>query len=68
MPAFAPKPIAALEPFTRELCNELLDELEGKTAFDAAVDYAQHIPVGVIVKMLGFPAEDADIFRRFIKI
>ena len=55
LPAFAPKPIAALEPFTRELCNELLDALEGKDAFDAAVDYAQHIPVGVIVKMLGFP-------------
>ena len=30
---------------------------------DAAVDYAQHIPVRVIAKMLGFPQEDADIFR-----
>ena len=30
LPAFAPKPIAALEPFTRELCNELLDATRGQ--------------------------------------
>jgi cytochrome P450 len=35
---------------------------------DAAVDYAQHIPLRVIVKMLGFPQEDADVFRRFIRM
>ena len=40
--------------------------LAGRHEFDAAVDYAQHIPLRVIVKMLGFPQEDADIFRRFI--
>lgn len=68
LPAFAPKPIAALEPFTRELCRELLDALAGRNEFDAAVDYARHIPVRVIVKMLGFPQEDADIFRRFIHL
>jgi cytochrome P450 len=66
LPAFAPKPIAALEPFTRDLCRELLDAQAGRNEFDAAVDYARHIPVRVIVKMLGFPQEDADIFRRFI--
>jgi cytochrome P450 len=68
LPAFAPKPIAALEPFTRELCDELLDAMAGKDVADAAVDYAQHIPLRVIVKMLGFPQEDADIFRRFIRM
>jgi cytochrome P450 len=68
LPAFAPKAIAALEPFTRELCNELLDATTGKTTFDAALDYAQNIPVRVIVKMLGFPVEDADIFRKFIRL
>ena len=68
LPAFSPKAIAALEPFTRELCNELLDATEGKPTFDAALEYAQHIPVRVIVKMLGFPVEDADIFRRFIRM
>ncbi len=66
LPAFAPKPIAALEPFTRQLCRELLDATAGASTFDAALEYTQHIPVRVIVQMLGFPQEDADIFRRFI--
>ncbi|HMC40661.1 MAG TPA: cytochrome P450 [Acidimicrobiales bacterium] len=66
LPAFAPKPIEALEPFTRALCRELLDATTGQTEFDAAVEYTRHIPVRVIVQMLGFPQEDADIFRKFI--
>ena len=64
LPAFGPKAVAEYEQFTRELCRELLDATAGKDEIDAAVDYAQHIPVRVIVKMLGFPQEDADIFRR----
>ncbi|HEX2382258.1 MAG TPA: cytochrome P450 [Acidimicrobiales bacterium] len=68
LPAFAPKPIAALEPFTRTLCRELLDATAGQSVVDAAVDYARHIPLRVIVRMLGFPQEDADIFRRFIRM
>jgi cytochrome P450 len=67
LPAFAPKPIAALEPFTRDLCRELLDATAGKSEFDAAVEYARHIPLRVIIGMLGFPQEDADIFRHFIQ-
>jgi cytochrome P450 len=68
LPAFSPKRIAALEPFTRELCVELLDATAGRDEIDAAVDYAQHIPLRVIVRMLGFPQEDADVFRRFIRM
>jgi cytochrome P450 len=68
LPAFSPKAIAALEPFTRELCRELLDATAGQDIVDAAVDYAQHIPLRVIVRMLGFPQEDADVFRQFIRM
>ncbi len=68
LPAFSPKPIAALEPFTRELCRQLLDGMAGRDVVDAATDYAQHIPLRVIVRMLGFPQEDADLFRRFIRM
>jgi cytochrome P450 len=68
LPAFSAKRIAQLEPFTRALCEELLDAVAGKTELDAAVDYAQHIPLRVIVRMLGFPQEDAEIFRRFIRM
>jgi cytochrome P450 len=68
LPAFGPKKIAEYEPYTRALCNELLDGVAGKTQFDAAVDYAQDIPLRVIAKMLGFPEGDADMFRRFIRM
>lgn len=68
LPAFSAKRIATLEPFTRQLCAELLAAVATKTEFDAAVEYAQHIPLQVIVRMLGFPQEDADIFRRFIRM
>lgn len=67
LPAFSPKRIAALEPLTRDVCRDLLDATAGRREFDAAVEYTQHIPVRVIVGMLGFPLEDADIFRKFIQ-
>ena len=66
LPAFGRRPVAGLEPFTRELCRDLLDQTAGDTTVDAAAQYAQHIPVGVIVRFLGFPAGDAGLFHRFI--
>jgi cytochrome P450 len=67
LPAFTPKPVDALEPFTRQLCRDLLAETEGKTSFDAATEYAQDIPVQVIARFLGFPQSDAHLFRGFIR-
>jgi hypothetical protein len=66
LPAFAPQVIARLEPGARAYCDELLDALEGRDVVDAAAEYAQHIPVRVIADMLGFPQEDADLFRGFV--
>ena len=66
LPAFAPQAIAKLEPVTRAYCEELVGALAGREVVDGAVDYAQHIPVMVISKMLGFPDEDADRFRGFV--
>lgn len=70
LPPFSPKAIAALEPFTAETCDDLLDDLalEPGSVVDAAAGYAQHIPVRVIARMLGFPLADADKFRRYIKV
>jgi cytochrome P450 len=68
LPAFTPTPTSALEPFTRELCRDLLKATDGRTSFDAAVEYAQHIPVRVIVRFLGFRQEDADMFRSIIRL
>ncbi|HEX6236348.1 MAG TPA: cytochrome P450 [Acidimicrobiales bacterium] len=66
LPAFAPRAIDRLEPGTRAYCNELLDALEGRDVVDGAAAYAQHIPVRVIADMLGFPREDAEMFRGFV--
>lgn len=70
LPAFAPKKIEPWEPEIRRLCNDLLDRIgdvtPGQTVIDAAVDYAQNIPVNVIGRMLGFPEKDEDLFRKFV--
>lgn len=66
LPAFSPKAIAPLEPFTRDYCHELLDAVGAASVVDAAEQYAQHIPVRIIAHMLGFPPEDADQFREFV--
>jgi hypothetical protein len=66
LPPFAPKRIDPWEVDVRTLCNELLDAMGEVDVVDAAVQYAQHIPVNVIARMLGFPLEDADLFRGFV--
>jgi cytochrome P450 len=66
LPAFAPQAITRLEPGARAYCDELLDALEGRDVVDAAAEFAQHIPVRVIADMLGFPREDAELFRGFV--
>jgi hypothetical protein len=70
LPPFAPKKIDAWEPEVRILCRDLLDVMAGDVAagrtIDAAVQYAQNIPVNVIARMLGFPLEDQDLFRGFV--
>jgi cytochrome P450 len=70
LPPFSPKAIDPWEPEVRRLCNELLDRMgevaPGESIVDAAVQYAQHIPVNVISRMLGFPPEDDDFFRECV--
>jgi cytochrome P450 len=70
LPPFAPKKIEPWEPEVRKLCRQRLDDMgdivAGETIVDAALQYAQHIPVNVIARMLGFPVEDDDLFREFV--
>jgi cytochrome P450 len=70
LPPFAPKKIEPWEPEVRTLCRQRLDDMgdivAGGTVVDAALQYAQHIPVNVIARMLGFPVEDDDLFREFV--
>ncbi len=66
LPPFAPKQIEPWEDEVRKLCNELIDSMGDADVIDAATQFAQHIPVNVIARMLGFPVADGDIFRGFV--
>ncbi len=72
LPPFAPKQIEPWEDEVRVLCRRLLDQMgeitPGESVVDAAVQYAQHIPVNVIGRMLGFPEEDEALFREFVHV
>jgi len=67
LPAFTPEAIERHEPRTRDICRELIGRMAGQSRCDAAVEYAQEIPVRVIAHMLGVPEQEADQFRRWIK-
>ncbi len=66
LPAFSPQVVAEWEPEIRRLCNELIDNMGNADTVDAAVQYAQNIPVYVIARMLGLPLEDSDYFRETV--
>ena len=66
LPAFAPQAVNRLEASTRAYCEELIATMGDRAVVDGAADYAQHIPVRVIARMLGFPEDDADVFRGFV--
>ncbi len=66
LPAFAPTVINEWEPEVRRLCRDLIENMGSLDVVDAAVQYAQHIPVNVIARMLGFPPEDGELFRGFV--
>ena len=66
LPAFSPQVVAEWEPEIRRLCNELIDNMGDIDTVDAAVQYAQNIPVYVIARLLGLPLEDSDYFRETV--
>ena len=66
LPAFSPQAVRAMEADTRRHCEELVDGMRGRDLVDAADEYAKHIPVRVVARMLGFPDEDADLVRHFV--
>jgi cytochrome P450 len=70
LPNFSPKRIAAMEPEIRALCRATLDGLPpinpGQTVIDVANQYAGHLPVGIIARMIGLPPEDSALFLSFL--
>jgi len=67
LPWFSHSRVAQYEPFTRELCNRLIDGFIENGSADAAGDYARQIPVRVISLVLGVPDEMADTFTGWVQ-
>jgi len=67
LPWFSHARVATYEPMTRELCRSLLEPHLEEGRADAAVDYAQQIPVRVIGAILGIPEELADTFTGWVR-
>ena len=67
LPVFAPKRVETLRPLTESIANELLDKIGTRGRADAAVEYAQHIPVRVIAHMLGVADTLEETFTDWVR-
>jgi len=67
LPWFSHRRVESYVPMTRELCRRLLDGFADTGKADAAVDYAQQIPVRVIAHILGVSPEMSDDFTLWVR-
>jgi cytochrome P450 len=67
LPWFSPNRVSEYEVYTRALCRQLVDDMLSEGRADAAVDYAQQIPVRVIGLVLGVPDSMADVFTGWVR-
>ena len=67
LPFFSPRAVAGYTQMTENLCNSLLDQLEGRETCDGAVEYAQQIPPRVIAFILGIDMARADEFTEWTR-
>jgi cytochrome P450 len=65
--AFTARRIEALRPVAQQICDELLDQMEaGRRPADLNEAFAFPLPIRVICRLLGVPAEDVDTFRYLV--
>jgi cytochrome P450 len=67
LPWFSHRKVAGYVPMTSSICKTLLDRFSSAGHADAAVDYAQQIPVRVIAHILGVPEQMSDTFTRWVR-
>jgi cytochrome P450 len=63
--AFTPKRVRALEPMMRTLCEELTEDIVGRSAVPFVHEFAVPLPVQLIAHALGLPREDFTDFKRW---
>ncbi len=67
MPFFSPHAVEGYIPYTRELCNGLIDGFIAEGRADAAADYAEQITPRVIAHILGIDPSRADEFVTWVR-
>jgi cytochrome P450 len=65
--AFTPRAVAHLSDRITAITQELLDRVREQGKMDVVTDMAFPLPAKVIAEMLGVPAEDWAIFRRWAR-
>ena len=63
--AFTPRVVEVMRPHVQEIVDGLLDRVEGARGMDVIEDLAYPLPVTVICEMLGVPASDQDVFKKW---
>ncbi len=63
--AFTRKVVADLEPRIAEVTHELLDAAADRGSFELVTDLAYPLPVIVIAELLGVPAGDRALFKKW---
>ncbi len=67
LPFFSPRAVEEQIPYTRALCNSLIDGFAAKGEADAAADYAQQITPRVIAHVLGIDPARAGDFVTWVR-
>jgi len=62
---FSPRMVELVAPKVQAICDELIDGFAAKGEVDIAPDYANAVAMGGICEMLGIPASDRPLFRRW---
>ena len=65
--AFTLQSVKQLRPYIASLVDDLLAGLRRRAEFDLMADFADRIPVAVICRLLGVPAEDVPLFREWTR-
>lgn len=65
MRAMTPRAVELLRPKIERRVRQVLDDLQGRTEFDAYLDFAARIPVLVMLDLLGLPESDEHLIRHW---
>lgn len=64
-PAFSPRQMQQYRPLIKECVEALLDDAERAGSFDLVATFAAPLPITVITRLMGIPANETDEFATY---